>query len=67
MSSESFCDGKQRFSSFSDANRIARRSSRRRDKPMRAYRCPSCHGFHFGNAMRPKSFWRRPIDITETQ
>jgi hypothetical protein len=61
--SGSFCDGKQRFKSFSDASRIARLSAGRQHTAMRAYHCLNCGGFHFGNAMRPKSFNRRPEQL----
>jgi hypothetical protein len=53
------CNGKQRFDTYSEAERIARRSRRNRDGSKTAYHCQHCNGFHWGNGT-PRSYGRRP-------
>lgn len=43
------CDGKQRFDTFSQAERVAKRKRSDNVKGRQAYRCQHCHGFHIGS------------------
>lgn len=52
----SSCNGKHGFRSHGLANETARRSARRKDKSLSAYRCEHCGLWHIGqnNTMRRK-------------
>jgi hypothetical protein len=43
------CEGKQKFRTFGDAEQIAKKARRRKDKALKVYRCHECSGYHFGN------------------
>ncbi len=42
------CFGKQRFNTYTMAQRLARRQNRRKDEGFAPYACPHCGGFHVG-------------------
>jgi hypothetical protein len=44
----SWCSGKEAFSSFSEAQAIARKTARRHGEGKRAYHCPHCRLYHVG-------------------
>jgi len=46
------CAGKTRYRSFAEAAVKAKRSGRKHDAPMAAYRCRECGGYHFGTPSR---------------
>jgi hypothetical protein len=46
------CQGKKAFDTFAEAHRTAKRLT-----ATSAYRCPHCHKFHIGHALKPV---RRP-------
>lgn len=56
------CEGKERFTTFSLADRMARKSSRRHDKTLRlrAYRCGDCGGYHVGSSVGGSKSARAP-------
>lgn len=43
------CTGKERFDSFSQANAVAKRATRRSSLKPDVYHCTHCGGFHIGN------------------
>lgn len=45
----STCQGKERFESFSMADRIAKTMSYKRSTHIMAYRCHVCSGWHIGS------------------
>ncbi len=54
----SACDGKVGFSTFTQAQRVSERSSRR-GRSRQIYHCPHCHLFHLGR--RPLSRRLKPV------
>lgn len=56
-----FCRGKLRFSSFTKANKAARRTmrSKSRDGAYNAYHCRNCQGYHVGSDALGRP--RRPL------
>lgn len=42
------CEGKQRFETWSAANRVTRRRNRAHRQVFSIYRCTHCRGFHLG-------------------
>lgn len=47
-----YCNGKRRYASFEDANRVAKRQHRHDasdGQAISAYHCRACHGFHVGS------------------
>ena len=58
----SACFGKIQFSTFTQAQRVGERSSRR-GRSRQIYHCPHCHLFHLGR--RPITKWRSRITIEE--
>jgi hypothetical protein len=50
-SPESACEGKDKFASKPDAERVANRRRKKRSGAMRAraYRCPYCDHWHIGH------------------
>ena len=55
------CMGKQVFETAAMANKIAKRSSGRRDSAMNAYKCTVCRKFHIGNRIgKPKTVNQKP-------
>ncbi len=48
------CEGKERFLTFTQAERVARLARRRKNASRQVYRCRHCQGFHFGSALKRK-------------
>lgn len=46
------CDGKVTFESFSEAEKQAKRTGRRRNARICPYHCLFCHKYHVGNKVR---------------
>lgn len=44
------CEGKVKFDTFTQAETVANRKTRRNQLKPSAYHCTSCGGFHVGNA-----------------
>lgn len=55
----STCDGKARFDSWGDANKVARRYQRNKGARVLPYRCPYCRGYHVGYKSFSKPKHRR--------
>lgn len=50
-----FCDGKQRFLSFEEANKqVTHLNQNKRTRKMKSYRCAKCGGYHHGHDQRKK-------------
>lgn len=45
------CEGKQRFGSYSDAEKACRRPNRHQRRIV-AYHCPFCRGWHRGGVLK---------------
>jgi hypothetical protein len=45
------CEGKERFTSFARADKVASRQAHRRGEKFNAYACSDCGGFHVGTAL----------------
>lgn len=58
------CDGKERFVSFSRAEKAAKKVAAHYETATRAYYCTSCHVFHVGSANAPGA---RRLDIDPRQ
>lgn len=52
------CEGKERFTSYAEADRIALRGRRRQESNRHPYKCGHCNGFHIGSQTGRKR--RRP-------
>lgn len=52
---EAQCAGKQGFTKRSLALKIAKKSSRSKDKPVAAYVCPHCRMWHVGHSILKKT------------
>lgn len=52
------CTGKRRYSTYTDAGRVAKLVSRHKDARMLPYHCNRCGGFHI--AERFREIGRRP-------
>lgn len=48
------CRGKERFTDFARAKRVAKYASAHNDTPMAPYACKDCGGFHIGGSARVK-------------
>ena len=48
------CQGKERFQTFTLAQEVAHKVSRRRSARVNAYHCPICSGFHVGSTVRKR-------------
>lgn len=59
------CVGKVRFTSFSDAERMAKIQARRRNGRFIPYACKYCHGFHTGTSVKPRSAEKKPEWLTQ--
>jgi len=56
------CDGKISFATFTDAQLVAQRSSRR-GRSRQIYHCPFCHLFHLGRRpAQPRQRRRETLD-----
>ncbi len=53
-SADAACVGKVRFETFTQANAVAKRPTRRNSLKPSVYHCQFCHGFHIGNGKRVK-------------
>lgn len=53
------CDGKQRFLTYGQAERVAKQSRFRNQRRMAVYHCHHCAGFHFGNKLRNRRLRRK--------
>jgi len=51
----SLCEGKNRYNK-KEANRVKGYVGRARDKDLRAYHCPKCHGYHLTKKRRDHDY-----------
>lgn len=51
---EASCEGKNTFTSYTAAAKIAHLCSNRKDVRCRPYKCNHCGKYHFGQSDRPK-------------
>lgn len=56
---DAFCNGKRAFANRVEAERAATKTSRGKDKRLRAYKCERCKQYHYGQSDRPKNAERR--------
>lgn len=60
------CEGKERFLTFGQAERVAKLSRKRKKTKFVTYHCRNCQGFHFGNHARITSI-RRSNELRTTE